>query len=147
MRQREKGRSRDAGEKSERRNAVMKKLGILLVLFGIVMMGAAWGTVAADGEELDVVVVRARGGQYAEAARDGQLQVDVAVIRGRQGWTYESAAHSAPWLDAAVIRARSGQYAEAARGEPQLDIVAIRGRQHRSLQSAAASMLFETTSP
>ena len=126
---------------------MIKKLWIMLVLFGIVTMGAAWGTGAADGEELDAAMVRARGGQYAEAARDGQLQVDVAVIRGRQGWTYESAAHSAPRLDAAVVRTLGGQYAEAARGEPQLDIVVVRGRQHQSLQAATASRLFETVSP
>ena len=147
MMQREKGRSRDAGEKRERRNAVMKKLWIMLVLFGIVTMGAAWGTVAADGEELDVAVVRARGCQYAEAAGDGQPRVDVAVIRGHQGWTYDSAAHSAPRLDAAVVRARGGQYAEAARDEPQLDIVVVRGRQHQSLQDAKVSRLLETASP
>ena len=124
----------------------MKKLVVVLVIFGV-MMGAAWSSVAADAEEIDIVVLRARGGQYAEAAY-GEPRVDVAVIRGRQGWTYEAATASEPWLDIAVVRSGGGQYAEFARdGEPLLDIVVIRGRQHQSLQATVASMLVEPGGP
>jgi hypothetical protein len=123
----------------------MKKLGIVLVLFGM-MMGIAWGSVAADAEDLDIAVIRALGGQYQATARGGESQVDVVVIRGRQGWTYEPAAYSEPQLDIAVVRAGGGQYTEFARdGEPRLDIVVIRGRQ--SLPGTVASMLVQTGGP
>ena len=125
----------------------MKKLGIVLVIFGV-MMGTASGSAVADAESLDIAVIRALGGQYQAVGRGGEPQVDVVVIRGRQGWTYEATPYSEPRLDIAVVRAGGGQYTEFARdGEPRLDIVVIRGRQHQSLQAAVASMLVEPGSP
>jgi hypothetical protein len=125
----EMSRSRDAGQQRERRNTMTKRLGIAMVIVGIVMMGAASGSAAADIEEMDIAVIRGRQGQYVESASSGEPQIDVAVIRGRQGWTFEAASYSEPRLDVAVVRARGGQYVAAACAEPQVDVAVIRGRQ------------------
>ena len=56
----------------------MKKLGIVLVILGL-MMGTAWGSVAADVESVDIAVIRALGGQYQAVAESGEPGVDVVL--------------------------------------------------------------------
>ena len=46
--------------------------------------------------EVDVAVIRARQGQYLETAAYGESQLDIVVIRGRQGLTFETAKDSSP---------------------------------------------------
>jgi hypothetical protein len=124
----EKGLSRDAGQKQERRGAAMKKLWIMLVILGV-MMGTAWSTCAAGAEELDVAVIRGRVGQYRVVAHF-EPRLDVAVIRARQT-QYTEAAYTEPRLDIVVVRGRQGLTSEAASpGEPRLDIIVIRAQQY-----------------
>ena len=81
-----------------------KKLRIVLVIVGVMMMVATWGGIAAGAQEIDVAVIRARQGQYLVVARDGEPRVDVAVIRARLGQYLVVARDGEPRVDVALAR-------------------------------------------
>ncbi|NIV32315.1 MAG: hypothetical protein GWN58_23590, partial [Anaerolineae bacterium] len=81
-----------------------KKLRFVLVMVGVMIMVVTWGGVAAGAQEIDVVVIRARQGQYLVVAKDGEPRVDVAVIRARLGQYLETAWGGEPRIGEAFVR-------------------------------------------